>query len=296
MRGAWFQVEVAADAAWKGVMRSHRKAVSLLAIGAVSVVSQFAMAGTIAIDVRPSSAPNAFGSPSWSTYVSNAMSSLTTGGGNVGSRATDPTAYEVLGATYEPGDVMVTSFNSWRGVAAPGAPFASEYGNRLHFGLVAVGDGTTTFTLADVLYSVTSTDSVLDFAGNLAGTTLNGTTRVGLYYGADRALGGGDDVWYTSGESDATVLDALYYVGVGNAYWPGGPGDPLTGQAAIDSMSSYIQSNQVGITGLYTIKGSTGAVSLTPAPIPLPSSALMGIGLLGGLGVLRLRRRRSTGV
>lgn len=263
-------------------MKKHLFA-GLGALSVVAAMASSAFAGTITVTVTPSSAPNAYGSSSWSAYAANALSSLEAGGGNVGTRATDPTAYEMLGTSYEAGDVMVTSFNSWRGVSSPGAPFASEYGNRLHFGLAAVGDGSVTFTLADVSFSITSTDSALDYAGNLAGLTLNGTTRVGLYFGADRALGGGDDVWYTSGESDSTVLDALFYVGVGNGYWPSDAAD-------MADTANYIYGNGIAITGGYSIKDFEGSATLVA--VPLPSAAWAGLTLLGVIGLLRLRRRR----
>lgn len=265
-------------------MKKHVLA-GLCAVSVFAAMAGSAFAGTITVTVTPSSAPNAYGSSSWSGYAANALSSLQGGGGNVGTRATDPTAYEMLGSSYEAGDVMVSSFNSWRGVPSPSSPFASEYGNRLHFGLAAVGDGSETFTLADVSFSITSTDSALDYAGNLAGLTLNGTTRVGLYFGADRALGGGDDVWYTSGESDSTVLDALFYVGVGNGYWPSDAAD-------MADTASYIHANGIGITGSYSIKQFDGSATLTP--VPLPSAAWAGLTLLGVLGLLRLRRRKQS--
>ena len=92
----------------------------------------------ITLDVVPSSAPNANGSPSWAGYLANALNSLENNLGNIGSRATDPTAYEIAGPVVQPSDFMVTSFNSWQGVAGPlPAPFTSELGNRMHFGLHA---------------------------------------------------------------------------------------------------------------------------------------------------------------
>jgi hypothetical protein len=255
------------------------------------VMAGSATAGTIAITVRASSAPNAFGSPSWSAYAANAMSSLQSGGGNVGDRNVDPTAYEILGPSFEPGDAMVTSFNSWRGLAGPTGAFAGELGNRLHFGMAAIGDGSEQFTLRDVTFAITSSDGVLNYFDDLSGTTLNGTTRIGVNYGADRVLGGGDDLLYMSGESDTTVLDALFYVGAGNAYWPGGLGDPLTGQAALDATALHIEANHVSVTGSYAINGFSG--STTVASAPLPSAAVMGLGLLGALGVAaRIKRRR----
>jgi len=262
------------------------------AMAVILLMASSTLAASITLDVRASSAPNAFGSPSWAGYLANGMASLATGAGDIGDRETDPAAYHILGSTYEPGDVMVTSFPSWRGEAYPAAPFSAERGNRLHFGLAAFGDGVTQFTLADVGYSMTSTDSALDFAGTLAGTTFNGTTRIGVLYGGDGMLGGGDDVLVNSGEGDATLVDALFYIGVGNAYWPGGgPVPPGTEQAEIDSVIAYILQNEIEITGGYTILGNTASVSLTPVPEP-STFALVGLPIFGLAMRNRNRNRR----
>lgn len=205
----------------------------------------------ITVSVFASPAPNAFGSPSWNAYVANAMNALQNGLPAVGDRETDPTAFVCI-VRYFPGDAMVTSFHSWRGIAEPPAPFDSEYGNRMHFALVAMGDGVEQFTLADVQFAILSSDGELNYIGDLAGTTLNGTTRIGIDFGPDRALDGGDDIVYNSGESDTTVLDALYYVGVGNAYWPGGT---TPDQTALDENADYIRSENIIISGGYSVNG-----------------------------------------
>ncbi|MGE3935695.1 MAG: hypothetical protein AB7F67_20705, partial [Rhodospirillaceae bacterium] len=213
------------------------------AAGLASALAAFAAAPAAAdviIDVYASSAPNIFGSPSWNGYLSNAMNALQNELSNVGgSRDTIPTAYEQLGGKFVPGDVMVTSFNSWRGVASPAAPFAAELGNRIHFGLLARGTDGMQFSLNQVSYNVTSSDSgnILGFAGNLAGTTLNGTTRIGVDYGTNGVWdnGGGDDILLVANQNDAFLMDALIYVGVGNAFWPTVPTDGPTGQDALNN-------------------------------------------------------------
>lgn len=180
-----------------------------------------AASAAVIIRIQPSPAPNAFGSPSWAPYLNAAQASLQGNLGSTGNPAIDPTAYHVIeDGFYTPQDVMVTSGVSWRGVANPTVPFAAEHGNRLHFGVAIEGDGTECFTLQDVTFVLTSSDGALNFVNSLTGTTLDGTNRVGVDYGPDNLPGGGDDIVLNAGQNDTTCMDALYYRGPGNAYWP----------------------------------------------------------------------------
>jgi len=251
-------------------------------------------AADVIIDVYASSAPNIFGSPSWGGYLSNAMNALQNELSNVGgSRDTTPTAYEQLGDKFVPGDVMVTSFNSWRGVANPAAPFAAEFGNRIHFGLLARGTDGMQFSLSEVNYNVTSSDSgnFLGFAGNLAGTTLNGTTRIGVLYGTNGVWdnGGGDDILLVANQNDAFLMDALIYVGVGNAFWPTVPTDGPTGQDALNNFAAWIDLNVQTITGTYSIGDFSGSAVLTNASEPA-AIAIFGLALAGIAAAARRRR------
>lgn len=255
-----------------------------------------ASADSITLVIRPSSAPNAFGSPNWGSYVTNALTSLEVNGGNIGDRDLSPAAYEILGpGDLTAGDLMVTSFPSWRGVAAPLAPFAGEYGNRLHFGLHAYGDGTTQFTLEDLSFAVHSSDpaDTLQFVGDFVGFHYS-STRFGVHWGADRAKGGGDDTVYTSGNG-TTLVDEIVYVGVGNAFWPGGPGDPLTGQAALDATAAYIAGfTPFAVTGTYSIRGFSASATVTTTPEP-GTLLTLGAAASAWAGWRRRRRFRSAG-
>jgi hypothetical protein len=249
------------------------------------------------LQVIPSSAPNAFGSPSWAGYSANALNSLQNNLGNIGSRATDPTAYEIAGPIVQPGDFMVTTFNSWQGVAGPlAAPFTSEEGNRMHFGLHA--SSATPFDLAEVTFSISSSDPAnsLSYVDDLSGCNFNGTTRIGLNWGPDGIKGTSDDILYTAGNvgNDQTLVNELFYVGAGNALWPGGsdpnPGNPAGGaQAAIDDTTNYIMGNApFAITGSYSILGNTGSATVTVIPEPATISLLAMA--LGGLMLIRKRK------
>ncbi len=271
-------------------------------------VPGMAEAGNITIEVTPSSAPNFFGSPSWAGYLANAMTGLQTGSTSVGSdpMTADPTGYRGLsdGAEVSPGSLMVTSFPSWYGVADPSAPFASELGNRMHFGLHAFGDGSlgAQFTLASVEFLLAGSDpgDLLAFAGTLAGTTFNGTTRIGVDWGVDRIQGTIDDILYTGNESDVTLVDELFYVGVGNAFWPGGgdpdPANPIAGrQGSIDETTDWLLSNApFEFSGSYTITSTSGMENTgTASVVVVPEPATMA--LIGtGVAAMAARRKRTA--
>lgn len=258
----------------------------------VAGVSSVASAG-ISIEVVASSAPNAFGSPSWGAYMANSLNSLELGLGNIGDRLTDPTAYEVAADIVDPSEFMVSSFNSWRGDASPTGAFASELGNRMHFGLRAAGDGVMQFRLEDISFELVSSDpgNALGYAGDFVGLSYS-SARYGIDWGADRVKGGGDDTVYTTGNG-ATLVDEIIYVGVGNAFWPGGgdpdPSNPIGGaQAAMDdSIAWVIGEAPFSMTATYTILGAVGSDTITA--IPTPGAAPM---LLGAVVMLTRRNRK----
>lgn len=269
------------------------RCVSLLMIVSLAGVATALGAG-VTIVVVPSSAPNGYGSPSWSGYMANAMTSLGSGGGNIGDRSTSPTAYEVAGGTIEPGDIMVTSFKSWRGTLNPVGAFASELGNRLHFGLHAVGDGNARFCLEDLTFELHSSDpsDTLLFTGDFLGYGYTGTSRYGVDWGTDRTPGTADDTVYATGNG-TTLVDEIVYVGVGNAWWPGGddptPSNPAGGaQAALDDTVAWIAANYpINVSCSYSIQTYTGSASV----VVLPEPATTGLLALGGLCLARRRRR-----
>lgn len=275
-------------------------AIAVAAAVGASFLTAPASAGVV-VDVFASSAPNAYGSPSWAGYLSNAMTGLRTGVSNVGgSRDTAPTAYEQLNGSFVAGDAMVTSFHSWRGSASPAAPFDAEYGNRLHFGLLALGTDGTQFSLSDVSFSISSSDSYngLGWSGTLAGTTLNGTNRIGVLYGANGVYdyGLGDDILLTGNQADDVLVDALIYGGAGNAFWPQPTGGE-TEQQAIDGVAAYYNHYVATVTGSYSIATADGVFAgdetlVNAGFVPEPwTLSVFGLGVAGLFG---LRRRRAV--
>lgn len=245
-------------------------------------------ADPITMKVFASSAPNVFGSPSWSDYLLNALDGIESGGLATGIAGT--ASYYSSGTIFDPGDMVVSSFNSWKG-EVPG-DFAGEFGNRLHFGLSIYGS--TLFSLDQLNFGITSSDpsNALGFSGDFIGSSYS-ATRVGINWGGDGLPGGGDDVMITSGSGDQEVNE-LYYVGVGNAFWPDTPGE-------IASTVDYINSNggsggPFEVVGEYWLTDEDGKIvsrASTTATIrasePL-SFSMIGLGLLG-IGILKTRKR-----
>ena len=270
---------------------------------AVASITMPAQSANITLDIFASSAPNVFGSPSWNAYAANALNSLENGLGTTGDRNITPTAYEVLADYFDPGDVMVTSFNSWRGTANPAVPFDNEYGNRIHFGLHAFGDGgagSTRFRLSDLSFYINSSDAVLNFSGNFSAYNFDGTTRYGIDWGADRVKGGGDDTLITGPGSGMVLIDELVYVGVGNAYWP-------QDIAEMADTTAYIYDEDLTITGGYMISDGTTfgfsddttiVVRSSPPPssddVPEPGTLTLLTAGLGGLLIASRRRSKMS--
>ncbi len=132
------------------------------------------------INVYPAYAPKGPTAPSWSDYVTNATEAIRLGVGQVGDPSVSPSAYEWVTTPATPLEMIYTNFNSWRALAAPAATFASlpaafrsEFGNRIHFGLHIVGDGTKSFSLEDLSWKLDSSDDTnyFDQDGSFAGGT-----------------------------------------------------------------------------------------------------------------------------
>jgi len=212
--------------------------------------------GTLTMSVFPSPAPNAFGSPSFAGYTANAISALGSGLSSVGNPATTPTAYFRVSSLDDRGNI-VTGFPSWKGLISPatnfGAAFSSELGNRLHYGLHIVGNGTQ-FKLSNLQFHMHGSDAgdIFAFDGDFSGLSYS-STRVGLNYGADHTKGTMDDILITSGPT-TQLVDELMYVGVGNSLAPDDASCPGTNQATLDCIkATYDSKIPFSITTTYNL-------------------------------------------
>lgn len=271
-----------------------RRASMIFVLVSVAIVPRFSHADFL-VEVVASSAPNFLSSPSWSDYATAAVFSLENGAGNIGDRNTDPTAYEQFsdGMLISSNEMIVSNFASWRGQANPPAPFNLERGNRLHFGLHILGDGTMQFNMDQVEYEITSDDgNSLGFSGDLSGDNYS-TVRVGIDWGADRMKGGGDDTTITSGPG-TQLVDEFIYVGVGNA-WDASTQPGPSDQDKLDQVrQSLFPDYPITVTGIYRLNDGGGNTLATGSTfvvvVPEPGAAVLLAGLvLSGFG---FRRRR----
>jgi hypothetical protein len=277
----------------------------LFALFVLMAAAPAAFADGIAIQICYSAAPNAYGSTSWSGYAANAILGLENGCATEG--LPGPEQYTSLTWVLA-GDLMVTSFPSWAGQIDPSGAYAGEEGERLHAGVIVQGNGTKV-SLSELNYGMESSDpgNGLGFSGNFSPASDSnndyGALRVGVIYGG----GGGPNTYITSGPSDQLV-DAFYYVGIGNAFWPCVDSSshptcftPAEEQAGLDAQANYIYSNG-GNSGLFTVattyslkdaSGNTLASVTEDISTPEPAAVLlMGGGLLALAGFARRRRSR----
>lgn len=265
-----------------------------LCLTACGLATGAAMGSDPTISVTPASAPNAFGSPSWAGWVSNAVYAIENGLPAYGTPGT-PEYYHKAGATMGIRRNLVTSFPSWKGSASPaidyGAPFASELGNRLHFGLHILGNGTQ-FSISQLSFVADSTDAgdTLDFSFG-EGSYNYSTSYVGIDY-VDGIKGNGDDIIITGG-LNTQLVDELVGRGSGNAWWPIVPDDGATPDEAIKNVIAGLNTNTpFYFTGTYSLNMGdesflfgSGQVEFIPAP---GAVALLG---LGGFACAGRRRR-----
>jgi PEP-CTERM motif len=250
----------------------------------------------ILIQVFPSPAPNAFGSPSWNPgYVQNALNALQNGLPSVGNPATDPTAYYRVSQENDMQNI-ITGFPSWQGFANPGTmfgpAFANELGNRLHFGLAIVGTSGTTFSLSGLSFDMESTDpgDIFQFIGDFSSPAdTYSPTLIGIAPNGSIVNSG----------PATQVVKALYYVGVGNALAPADIGCSGSNQAMLDCVKAFYDSIMpFSITTTYTLNNDGGApIGSGSASVNftnLPEPGTFGLLTLGIVGFAAFRRLKSS--
>lgn len=255
-------------------------------------VSGFSVAAPT-ITIVPSIGPVPV-STSYTTYNQNALTALLNNANTQGLAGAGQ--YNRLSGPINPAHIIDTTgaFNSWLGIANPAIPFENEFGNNLYFGYRVVGaNGADTFTLSDFVVNdslfLTPTDRI-----TFNTETYDGQFFLGVQYGANGALGGGDDILLNSGQAGTTAVNALFYRGY--AFWANFSSSTGTNAeqlaAYTQSLSDYFGTQPTqGITGEIKNVASGSFETAFTSSIPEPSTyALMGLGLI----VLAYVRHRAS--
>ena len=206
------------------------------------------------ITIVPSLGPDGGYSPSFAIYRDNAINALQNNRNAIGDPTTSPEAY-AINTAINPGDIVVTGgeFNSWRGTADPTGAFASETGNRIHFGLKIIGNGAR-FSLSNLDFALVPgvPGTNLDFSTSFTAADSYSLSRVGIDYGMDGLPGGGDDVVIDSGSADQ-LIDEFYYAGVGSGI-PVYSADPgITNQEKINTVVANLPVTPFTLKATYTL-------------------------------------------
>jgi hypothetical protein len=265
--------------------------VAALGVAACMYVPAVVKADSISIQVIPASAPNTFGSPSYAGWVTNAVNAIENNQATMGTAGT-PTYYSQSPSVISVKDNIVTNFNSWKGVANPGAPFGSELGNRLQFGVHILGGAPADlFSISQLSFQATSDDATNSLGFGFAAGSYNYSAEyVGIYYGGDGVKDTGDDVRITSGVN-TQLVNEIVGRGSGNAWAVLNTSPGATLQEKIDIAAGSLGTQPINFTGTYTLAGFSGAGSVTMQPtataVPLPLVAPAGLAVMGAVALKR---------
>jgi hypothetical protein len=238
-------------------------------------------AGVIQMNVYPSIGPDPFNSlGTFTAYSANALYALQNGLSSYG--ASGPTYYS-RATSFDGAQVLGTDppLHSWMGQASPSAPYDTQSGNMLMYGLVIQSMGTP-FDLNDITFQDT-------FYGNPGPVESLATVGFGF-----RLIGfTSASTWCTSASPMCTVttpLTTAYFSGFGDQFDGGSTVASLN--AAIASINADVQAGATPTsTGTYTLAvgGNTYVGAAEIGPVPEPGTiALAGLGLVLA-GVIRKR-------
>jgi hypothetical protein len=255
---------------------------------AALLLGMITSANATIIDVTPWVAPNGYGSPSYAAAEANAIYALYHQLNSYG--AAGPTQFNAQ-SNVTASEVIVTGFNSWRGVAGPGALHQNEFGNRMHFGLVINGQGSQ-FSISQLSFVTTSSDPLNGLGWSWAQNSYQyGAGYQGILKGQDNLLFTGDDIFVTSG-LNTQLVDGLVGRGSGISYDAYCPGCTVAQQQA--ALNAAAAGPGYTLTGVYTLGAVTGDDTFHVSAVPETSTWVMMILGFAGIAVMAGRRARKA--
>lgn len=272
-----------------------------LLLGAFAALALTANAAqAVEITVLPSLAPNALGNlADFQQWNANAQAALLAGQTSAGAPGSPGYFAATPDITYE--QLIVTNYTSWDGEVGPTGAYAGQHGRRGHFAALIDGQGEL-ISIDQLSFLGVSTDTYLGvpynglgFSRGAGGFDYN-YRYVGVQFGGDGALGGGDDVFITGGPNSQRV-NLIVASGPGNAWDAscGSPGFPdcandAERQAVLDAVASY-PGHPYQFSGTYTYGAASGTGTFNVGSVPEPGTwalLILGFGATGAA----LRRRR----
>jgi hypothetical protein len=203
------------------------------------------------------SVPNIFGSPSFNGWSVNVIGALTHNQTEVGLINTPQHVVLSQGVTdYNfVKTSIVTSFNSWEGVAPPtSVATMNELGGRMNF--PAHITSSDMFSLSQISFAATGTGigQFLDF-GFAAGSLNYSSRYVGINWGLDGLQGTADDVRITSG-LNTQLINEFVTSGPGNGFAVTGAEPGTTNQDKIDVFATTygLNTDNFQLTGEWVLQ------------------------------------------
>ena len=263
----------------------------------ISLAAAMSASAQVTITTEATMAPNAYGSPSFDTWVANGIYAVENGLTSYG--AAGPAQFNVTTSPLPVAANFVPGFNSWLG-QAPG-PYAGELGNRASFVAVINGNGSL-INMNNFGITMSSSD-----AGNLLGVSWPNNSilpgdwtydsgDIGLIFNNGINISGGFTV-VNSGDP-GQMVNEIISIGAGNAYasydtLATGNDDPNPGDTDQQILNYDIaQVSSYDFTGTFSYGTDTGSATFNFVAVPEPSTvAMTGMGSLIFLGLNRFRRK-----